>query len=466
MITALTVCALIVGGALFARSLGMPRLNVLSAFALGWVPMLVVATVFNVVSDTIFDFTWVIILCGWGALLVGAILGWSVGKQPFGPAIAPAIDIRRTMRLHSFFLLLFGIHLIISVQNALPLIQSNGGWGVVFSTGGNLHRMQSLEDSLNASRESLSDNLLAAVINYATFIPGTVAIYTGGVLWKAGHRLIGILPIVLSGGLSVLLLQRTSVVFTFLLFMIGIWSLSLAGVDIPERRRSVAEARMGERPNAERLLNAGKKAASGIVLVATVAAFFLITSSGRYSDGVVFQEGIESYLVSGIAGLNSRNVNGADWAQIPSDVTGEFDPAPGMGGYSFTGLWTVLARVGIPVEPTRVNLDFTDVTLRGQPTSTNVVSALGDFYLDFRLLGVVGMSLMLGFATASLQRKSTGSRSVRLVPAISFLLTFAYWSFFVGWARDLRQLLVAIFGGLILAWAVQTPGNRPIAGSD
>jgi hypothetical protein len=336
----------------------------------------------------------------------------------------------------------------------------------VLGTGANAYRSASLSLALSDSQEGLSGGFLGPLINYGTFIPGMLATYTGAVLWRGHRRLLGIVPVVFSGFLGLLTLQRTSIMIVLLLFVIAVWQLRLSGVEIETNRKEPSVT-----------AGAGRRTGRLAALIATLAllgaagSFLYVTTSARtdQSRGSGVQASIGEYIVGGIAGINTRSANGGAWPLVPADIPGHFDPSPGLGGYTFTGLWTVLQRIGFPVTTTRVNLDFTQATMFGEPTVTNVVSALGEFYLDFRMPGVVILAFLLGFGGAYFQRRLIGSHRVTAIPITSFLLTFSFWSFFVAWSSDLRQLIVAVLGGLALSWVVRartrTPDPRSRAGS-
>lgn len=466
MVIGLAVCSLLLAGAWFARKLGMPRFNVVSAFSISWAAMIVVAVVFDGLTDSIADFTWVIVLTAWASLLCGAVVGWAAAGTR-DPTLRPpvVIDIRRTTRFHLLFTALFLVYLAIRFMSAWPLISAAGGWEVVLGTGGNAnaYRNASLNSALEDSQSSIDGGMLDAVVNYATFIPGMLATYTGAILWRAGRRLLGGAPVILGGALSLLTLQRTSMMIVVLLFVIAVWQLRISGVDIPHAR---ARTKSTEQQVAALPKRQGRFAAIvATVALASVAGWFFVTTTTARTDNSTesgLQASLGEYVIGGLAGINTRSAEGPEWPRVPSDTAGQFDPSPGLGGYTFTGLWTVLDRLGFPVETTRVNLDFTQATMFGQPTITNVVSAVGEFYLDFRLPGVIALSFLLGFGGAFLQRRLQGSRRVALVPLVSFLLTYSFWSFFVAWSSDLRQLIVAAFGGLVLTWAVRarTPKDQ------
>lgn len=456
---ALGICILMLIGVWLGRQLGMPRLNVISAFAASWIVMLLSATILGGVTDLIVGFTWMIILIGWLSLTIGAVLGWHFGKTRGRSKPPIMIDLRRTTRFHLLFTALFAIYLTTQLASALPLIQAAGGWSAILELGANSYRSASLQQSLEVSQTDLSGGLLRSIVNYATFVPGMVSTYTGAILWRFGRRTLALVPIILNGMLSLLMMQRTSIVLAVLLFVIGLIVLSQSQVGIdpssPEGYSTGWQHTAG--PSRPRRPGWFRGLVASATLFGIVGGFLFLTTTARTSgDNGLFRRAVGDYLVGGFAGLNARASAGPDWPPLPSDTPGLFDPSPGMGGYTFTGLWTVLARLGVPVETTRVNLDFTQVTLFGEATLTNVATAFGEFYLDFRMTGVIVLTFLLGFVASSLQAKLVSSQRTPLVPAVAFFLTFSFWSFFVAWTSDFRQLLLAAFGGAILTWAVRS----------
>lgn len=459
MVIALLVCIIMVLTAMLARAIGLPKLNVVSAFTASWVPMLTVAGVFDGVSRGLSELTWLMILTAWGCLVAGAFSGWvlTATRKTLPTSISIDIDIVRVRKMHFILTVAFMVYVAFQLTNALPLIASSGGWGTAFSSGGNALRNAMLQEALQNSQSTLESNsLILSVINYGTFVAGTVATYTGAVLWRAGQRFVGILPVVVAAVLSLVTLQRTSVVLVCLLFFFGLAALRLSGTHIPHCR-AVSSRRWAPLSSARRPGPGRRRALMATILAAAAVVGFLFTTTdirGRPGDSTIDVQ-IGEYLIGGLAGLNAQNTQGSDWEALPGEQPGTSDPAPGLGGYTFSGLSAVLYRLGVPIELTRVNLNFTRVELYGRPTLTNVVTALGEFYLDFRWAGLVIVPFLLGWATSRLQRRLAGSEQIGTVPVVAYLLTISFWSYFVAWFSDLRQLLVAVLGGAVLTWAVR-----------
>jgi len=415
--------------------------------------MILVGVVFGGVTDGIAAFTWSIILTGWISLFTGAVIAWLSRSSKSSSPSSSAVDVSRTLKFHLFFTAMFAVYIYTRVLAALPLIQAAGGWSAIIDVGGESYRNASLEQSLSESRADLSAGLLEAAINYITFILGMLSVYTGAVLWIASRRLIALLPVALNGLLSVATFQRTSLIFAVLLFVSAIWVLTQSRITLTNTMSGMRRRKPPVKPKRIRATIAS------IVLLAVVSTFVLITTNARTNSprqkGIL--DAFSGYIVGGLAGLNARSAAGPEWAPIPSDTTpGIFDPSPGGGGYSFTGLWTVLARLGFPVEPTSVNLNFIAVTIFGERRTTNVVSALGVFYLDFGIWGVVAVPLIVGFIATSLQARLILTGNVTYVPALAFLMTFVFWSFFGAWSTDLRQLLVAAIGGAVFGRVIRS----------
>ena len=462
---ALVVCIAMVLAAVLVRALGLPRLNAVSAFTASWVPMLFVAGVLGGASQGISDLTWLMILTGWASLVIGAIVGWLPSKRVASSAPAIEIDIQRLRRIHAVLTGAFMVYVAFQITKAMPLIAASGGWQAIFSTGGGAYRIALLEQSLAQSQTDLESGSLAlAIFNYATFMAGTIATYTGVILWRAGYRLTGVLPVAVAAFLSLVTLQRTSVVLVSLLFVFGLAALRLSGTDVPRRivvwsAKKPAQA-TGKRRSAQRM----KTLVAGSLVAAGIAGFLYTTTNIRDGQATIaIDRQVSEYVVGGVAGLDAQNIQGSDWAALPGERPGMRDPHPGMGGYTFSGLMAVLYRLGAPIQLTRVNLNFTPVELYGRPTLTNVVTAFGEFYLDFRWPGLVVLPFILGWATSSSQRRLAASKRISRVPIVTYLLTICFWSYFVAWLSDLRQILVAVVGGAVLTWTVQRRAYEPPA---
>ena len=459
MVITIAVCLAMGLATVLARAFGLPKLNATSVFTMTWVPVLLLAGLFGGVSDPLLELTWSMIILGWLSLVVGTLTGWSkYGKAQLPkPARPVVIDISRTRKMHLLLTCAFVLYVAIQLRNALPLISQSGGWSVIFSSSGNAYRNASLQQALEQSQSELaSDSVILSLFTYCTFIAGTVATYTGAVLWLGGYRIIGILPVVVAASLSLITLQRTSVVLVALLFIFGVATIRLSKIDVPQRYATQQLDKIRGETAAPRRPQRFRALVAAVCVTTALTAFLYSTTNIR--DGakdVSIGRQVGEYLVGGVAGLNSHNADGADWIALPGLYPGTSDPSPGLGGYTFSGLWAVLYRLGTPVQLTRVNLNFTPVTLYDQPTLTNVTTAFGEYYLDFRWIGLVAIPFLVGWTTSRLQRKIAGSRTIVAVPAVALLLTISFWSFFVAWFSDFRQLLIAALGGVVLTWAVR-----------
>lgn len=339
-----------------------------------------------------------------------------------------------------------------------PTIASIGGLNAIFDGGGDAYRQTVVAASVAKAQSGLAEGgIFVAVVTYVLFVFGMSSIFTGAVLWVARYRLLAVLPVILASAISVLTLQRTSVMLSVLLFVFGALAVKWSGVRVKQRAN-----RAGRQPIVVRF-------ATGVGALAVVGWFILFLSQSRTRTGASQSiiGTLGQYLIGGLSGLNARNVGGASWSLVPSP-TGGFDPSPGMGGYTFSGLWSVLARIGIPVQQTRVNLNFIPVEQFGKMTMTNVASALGNYYLDFGWAGIILIPFAIALIVTMLQRRAL-SGSVLVVPAVAYLLAVGTWSFFGSWLSDVRLTLLALFGGWILKWALFRKGaavrEAPVSGT-
>ncbi|WP_426184745.1 O-antigen polymerase [Microbacterium sp. TWP3-1-2b2] len=442
---ALLLCFVTIGGLLLTRASRMPLINAVSVATVPWLGSVLVAVWFGGVTDGILDLTWIMLLASWLATIVGALIGWAWrGGPQVEENVRPNIDIANLRSKHMILIGVLAAYVATQFLTMWPTIQSVGGLGAIFDGAGDVYRRAVIDDALSKAQSGLGEGgLLAAGLNYVLFIVGMSSLFTGSVLWVARYRLAAIVPVALSSAISILTLQRTSVVLSVLLFTFGVFAVKWSGVDL-ERRAKGARRR-----------SALPGIFAGLVALGAAAWFMVFLSGTR--GGKAEERGIVTtfaeYLLGGLAGLNARNAQGADWAPLPAEGGG-LDPTLGMGGYTFGGLWSVLARLGFPVEQTRYNLNFTPVNLFGEATITNVAGALGEYYLDFRWAGIIVISAALAFLTATFQRRLLRDGSMVVIPALAFLLTVGAWSFFGSWFSDLRLILLAVLGGLILKWAI------------
>lgn len=448
---AVFACLVMTMMAIAARAFKLPRMNAAFVFTAPWIAAAILGGILGGITDPISELTWAMILIAAFATLFGSIVGWGGGPRPQASiSVGQPIDFLRLRRVHVLLLLLLCGQLALQLNELWPLVQEFGGLQAILDRQDDIFRNSSVDAALARSQSGLgSGGLAGGALNYLLFLFGMSSIYTGSLLWIARRRLLAALPVALVGLAGVVTLQRTSVVFALLLFFFGIMSMKWSSISIVNLPASAA--------NRSSVFRA---AASTLTIIAAAIGLLVVVTNARGQTGN--EKGLLSlfaeYFVGGLAGLNARNLDGSTWAALPS-LDGGYDPSPGLGGYTFTGLWSVLARLGIPLEQTRYNLDFTPVTLFGEPTYTNVAGAVGEYYLDFRWLGIIVLPLVIGLFTSALQARSFNTQKLTYAPALSYLLALGSWSFFASWFSDFRQTLLAIFAGPLLVRLLQHSGR-------
>jgi hypothetical protein len=174
------------------------------------------------------------------------------------------------------------------------------------------------------------------------------------------------------------------------------------------------------------------------------------------------------YLLAGILGLSARDQFNPDWTPPAADGFLSAGPAPGYGTYTFTGLFRALHGLGMPVEVGANAYEYYTVTIGGVQYSTNTLTSIGDFRLDFGFIGVFVMFFVLSVAATMLQMRQGRNSALYAVPVTAYLLVTLIWSFFgSSLLDDFKYLLSMLFGCYILRRLVgstyhppDTSGNR------
>lgn len=449
IVDALLVVAVLAIMILVARAAGLPRFNAVSVYAVPWIIVSITGVALGGVGDQIRGETWAMITIAALSTLVGSIFGWKLSRQKEieDPSRIEPVNVSRLLRIHLVLFAALATHAAIQLQETLPLIQQFGGIQAILTSGDSAFRQATVNAAMGDLQSGLgTGGLRSAALNYGFFLLGMPSIYTGALLWKARHRIIGIAPVALSAAVAVVTLNRTSIMLSVLLFIFALIGLKWTDVEVSSSKKKPKKA---------------SPLASAVFGVAALGAIVWVFAAISSARGQTESEGgltglFSEYLVGGLAGLNARNASGWDWPPLPA-IGGGYDPSPGLGAYTFGGLWAVLHRLGFPVELARHHLDFTPVTLFGRQTETNVAGAIGEYYLDYRIFGIILLPFVIGFLTSAAQKWSKGSRLLTLVPTMSFLLTVGTWSFFVSWFSDFRQTLLAILAGPILVRLLQRP---------
>lgn len=430
--------------------LGLPAINAVLAFTIPWSVVLLIADFPGVLGDPLTGGTWAMVWVAWLALTVGVVAGWfSVLRvaPPFGPMNARVVDPTRLLRLHVVCSIALVGYLLLQSGWIVPVLSAQGGLDAILNGGGSaLKRAYMLATAEVAQTNFGPLGLAAAALGYLLFF-GNVSLFTGVLLWRAGRYVLAVIPLVLAAFYSLVTLQRTSFVMATLV-MVACWAVirslpfdfgSLARVGpAPSRRRSIA-------------------ALAGVGAIGVVTVLYPLIVRNTNTANPVGLESVANYLLSGVSGLNARLLENPQWSPPEIAGTDVVAASPGFGAYTFTGLFNILSRLGLPVPYAPHSLDYYDVVIFGRPTTTNVGTFLVEFYLDFGWLGIVLIPLAVGLIAGLAQKKVTRSASLLFLPPLAWALVVLIWSFFTSsLLGDFRYIALCGLGGIVLNWIMGT----------
>lgn len=441
VIVAITACILI-------KHLGMPWVNVLTAFCFPWSLVVFVASIPGVVGPTIQPTTWLMVWVSLVSVILGTFVGWFLtGDRTSWIRIATearTLDRRRLIKLHWFTVVTYATYWAIQISALLPVVLRVGGWGAIFSSSGNAYRSASIQASIANAQETLaSGSILSATIGYVLYAIGGLSLFTGALLWQRRTRVLAVMPLALAGGYSLLTLQRTTAIIVTIVFIVSVISIRWTGVTLVN----------GTKPP-KLTAQSGRFSAISVFIASIVglAAVIFIPLQLR-TAGTTKASGLASlvqYFLGGLAGLNSRNTSNPNWLLPPGSTTASWAATNGWGAYTFHGIFSILNRLGLPVPTAPVNLDYYPVQFFGQSTITNVGTALTNAYLDAGWVGIAVLLIVLGIAGATFQKRILTIHSFASIPVFSYIITMTFWTFFGSGFGDPRLMLTCFIAGPIL----------------
>ena len=274
---------------------------------------------------------------------------------------------------------------------------------------------------------------IQGLFGYALFM-GNVSIFTGAALWAMRRRLLAILPLIVSALYSIVTLQRTTFVIAILLFACAAISFSrLLGVNHPYLKRSSRTPYL----------------VLGIMgVVGYFAILFPLQVRNRGTDNSSGWESIGSYFLSGIGGLNSRELGGATGSSPALLSTDGVFP----GSYTFTSLAKLFRRLGLDLDVPPDMFDYITIRIGSVPFTSNTGTGLLQFWLDFGFYGVFGFPFVLGFVATVLQKRVAYRGAVGAVPFFCVSLVTVGWCFYGNtMLNDVRYFWMAALASLLFS---------------
>jgi oligosaccharide repeat unit polymerase len=382
------------------------------------------------------------VFIGFMASSVGSILGWALSKSWIQTERQfMAVDRRRVLKVHNWLSVALAVYGVMQASDAWPILQRLGGIQAIFASEaalGNEYKYQYAQDRLQLTSSALDgSSFLSGSLGYVLFL-GHISLFTGAILWRNGNRIAASIPLIISAAYSLFSLQRTSFFMCLLIFAASvIYAKQLPGVksvkDKKKRKGRLAALVIG-----------------GAVMLPVL--LYPIQQRNNATQNSTGFESLAQYLVASVAGLNQRIAPGFRIPTPPAEISGATAPTEGLGAYTFTGLFGLLNRAGLPVPVAPHAFDYYSTEIFGTQFSTNTGTAYLDFYLDFGFTGIIFMPFIIGFCAAVALRKFTAG-SVAALPLLVILLVSIAWSFFVNaLLGDFRYLYMAVIASVSLPW--------------
>jgi oligosaccharide repeat unit polymerase len=321
-----------------------------------------------------------------------------------------------------------------------PLISSVGGFHALFDQSSMAAYNLRVEQVGQLHRDGFTaESALIGALGYLLFM-GNASVFTGALLWRNNMRWLAILPLLFNGIYSLLSFQRSSFIAALLIQAFA--TIGMMKLNVEFTARAAPKPHRRPRP----LLVAGLLTSGFAVLLIPIQ---LRNANTQNATGV---QSIAQYLFSSIAGLNARTdaVTGA--VVPPLDALGLPGAVPGFGAYTFTNLFGLFQRFGLPVATPPFTYDYDQVVILGRSFSTNTATSFYELILDAGWFGLIIGCLVVGIACTRWQMQMSSQTRIVLLPWVSLLLSVVAWSFFVNlFTRDARYMLVAAFGSLVLS---------------
>lgn len=436
----------------------MPWLNPVTALVVPWVSVMLIASIPGALNPSLTSDLWSIVFIGFLASAAGSLAGWILSASWHNVRRAtPDILIKRVLRIHYALSLALGGYGVMQAVDAWPVLQRLGGVQSIFSASaalGNEYKYQYAQDRLAMTSTALDgSSFVTGSLGYLLFL-GHISLFTGAILWRSGRRAVASLPLILAAAYSLFSLQRTSFFMCLLIF-----------ATTALYAKTFVRKPVGESSDLSARRNRGRLAAmviGGAVMVPVL--LYPIQQRNNATHNSTGLESLAQYLISSIAGLNQRIDPGFRIATPPAEISGAVAPSEGLGAYTFTGLFGLLRRSGLPVPVAPHALDYYSSEIFGTPFATNTGTSYLDFYLDFGWAGVILMPFLMGFI-ASMALRSFLAGNVAALPTLVILMVSIVWSFFVNaLLGDFRYLYLTVIASFGLPWILFGRGirkNRP-----
>ena len=379
---------------------------------------------------------------------------------PLRPLVVTGRSLQLLVRGHLVLTAMLVGYTVAQILALMPYIDQAGGIVALFTPGsGAAREMKGLLAQNSNSGEPFSGSLWGAALSYLLYM-GNAALFTGGILAALGKWWVGLIPLAVNAVFSLVSFQRTSFIVGVLLTAFA-WLLARNLVARPASVDSAGGSQVAaEHAGAEPVAADRRRWPRGRVIGATAALLAaglvllvpiqLRNASTGDAAGVL---SLAQYAFGSIAGFGARvSPDGAGF--VPPLLDGTAAVVPGLGAYTFTKAFGVLAKLGLPVTEVPYTYDYYSTLIFGRDFSTNTATLLYDLVLDGGAWWLVGFLAVFSSGATWLQTARRAETRLVTLPLVAFALATMAWSFFVATLlRDTRNLLVAVVAaGLLAFW--------------
>lgn len=343
-------------------------------------------------------------------------------------------------------------YLVVQTFVLLPYLRQVGGIQGIIAGNGQAFRRAYLTAALDRSTVGNGGGVIIAFLGYVLFL-GSLTVVWAGHYAAIGRFKASLPPLLLMAAYSLISLQRSSFLYSLLIFLASWYFHS---------------ARQETRTRSKRL---PFTAVALLVITAIAVIFIPLFLRSQSNTAESRQAGVRSYFISGLVGLNALHAvdpslqASATGAASPYRTPPYLGPTPGagLGAFTFQGLVSIAQRVGVPVSAPPAANYF--IRSEGTYGVSNTYSFIIYFYDDGRWLGVALGGFLLGLTGGLLQKRAFSGSLVAIPAACIIFSTIAMSWFGVSLLQDFRYSFLALAAYFLTPWLTDARTDRRASGA-
>ena len=427
--------AVALAGTAASRALGFGRVNPVTVYFVVWAPVVLLFALHVTGLTELTSQTWFILVLSAAMFVVGCGAGWQLLRRA-SPSSRPgstSYDPERLRKLYAVGLVMLAAYAGLAAARQWHTISANGGVSALLSGGGLGIRRAELASSVDTARTQFgAGSLVLGTASYVLFA-GAATLIWGGYLAQRGQWLKALFPLVLLACYSIFELQRTAFLDGALLF-----AFSYMYYGRTRSRQSEPRRRAG---------------AAGVA--ALIVVVLIVPIELRY-PGLSLVEHLQSLADYAQGGVGGFNVFVHPGVRL-------FGPQPGYGVWTFGGVISLLARVGIPFHqaPAGSSLGFVNIG-DSRFVLGNVYTYLLYCYKDLGWSGYVAGPFLLGGLAGASHYVVVVRRNITFIPLAALLLALITQSVFsMTYVRDAQYIFLLVAAVLANRYLRPRPASTP-----